>query len=166
MTKWILILGVFAAHIGWAEEGTLSEWVGKWEGTVTALSGSRGRQALKKTLEVSPSQEGISWKITYEGEPTRDYVLKPVEGQSGRFILDEKNSILLEMQLVDDTFYSAFQINGRIFVMTTRKSGDEIIEDSPAFDLASASRSGSDFSGPVFAFPLSSIQRSILKRVR
>ncbi|MEM6313525.1 MAG: hypothetical protein AAF743_05535, partial [Planctomycetota bacterium] len=103
--------------------------LGEFVGTV-ALEGPDGvRQQVPMKLEVVPDGKGVTWIITYgEGEAAqvRPYVLLPTEA-SGRFIVDERNGLLIDHTLVGNTLHGGFTINDS-FITTRYAFNEEGVE--------------------------------------
>jgi hypothetical protein len=69
------------------------------------------------TLEIAPLSEPgrWSWTIIYEGESgrqVRPYELVAVNAAEGRFVIDEKNGIVIPVRVLDGTLYSTFEVMG------------------------------------------------------
>ena len=113
------------------------EWQGKWSGTLTVhtVKGKPFTKAME--LRIEPIKEGraYSWHmVTSRGEQklVREYELAPVEGKPGYFVIDEKNGIGLNTQLMGKILY-AYCKDGDILIC----SRFELRGESMMVELAS-----------------------------
>jgi hypothetical protein len=135
LLAWLFVLPVARA----ADNGPAlpRQWHGKWSGTLTVrtLEGKPFDKAME--LEIKPIREGkaYSWHmVTSRGgqKLVRDYDLVPVAGKSGQFVIDEKNGIGLNTQLMGNTLYAYYK-DGDILIC----SRFELRGDSLQVELAS-----------------------------
>lgn len=89
------------------------EWMGQWRGTLEIFNAQGRQQTVAMGLNIfAKSDTSWAWQIEYgEGETAqlRDYELIS-NGDSNHFKLDEKNSIVLYLSLINGGLYSAFEV--------------------------------------------------------
>jgi hypothetical protein len=151
---------------------TLPEsWLGTYAGTFT-IEGDSAIEPFRGELRVAPIGEGpaVSWTIIYgEGDrrQVRPYELVPVDGQPGRFEIDEKNGVRIAMRLVgEDLLLGQFTVGDSLIVARYERSADAIRAELATFDAASPRSMRVEGAGlEVSSIPLRSVQRATLRRV-
>src|SRR3954454_8233659 len=104
-------------------------WDGVWKGGCQ-LEGADGTkpQEVAMELHVGDLAGGKkTWKIVYgtgDKRRPRPYELAPVEGKPGRFVIDEKNGLLIDYQLLGDRLYGAFTVDDSLVVARFERRGD------------------------------------------
>lgn len=145
------------------------DWFGHWRGVVTMTTAeSREQQEFAMNLEIAPiaKSKNIKWHIQYEGEPVRQYVLRPVPKYKDTYVLDEKNGILIGHYFLGGVLQSAFTVNGRLFKMELRLEQDgHIKQTGVVYELQAPINSGGGNVPPVQSFKLYSCDEALLERV-
>lgn len=90
-------------------------WLGIWQGELTIESSPLGlRNSIPMELHVSKTDSaGIwNWRIIYEDstQDDRRYLLKIVDEKAGKYVIDEKDGILLEANLFGNKLISRFEV--------------------------------------------------------
>jgi hypothetical protein len=137
-----------------------------WRGDIEVLAGGKVTHRAQMELRIAPiaGSAAKSWTQTYGGQPPRHYEIRPADASAGRFILDEKNGVLLEEQLVGDTLHSAFQVGDVLLTSRLQKRGDELVVEIATF--AAATRNNVAAAKPTaVALPFRSIQHGVLRRI-
>lgn len=112
-----------------------------WHGTLVITAGAGKETKVPMSLTILPQEKSdiLVFKITYgEGDKkqVRSYELKPHPEHRDRFIIDEKNGILIDVRLVGDTLYCPFQVNDQIINDTRyRMEGGRMIFELIVIDL-------------------------------
>lgn len=107
-------------------------WHGTWSGKL-AIRGADDKPTdvpVSLQIEPIPDTREFTWKITYgEGErkSLRDYKLVPVADKPGRFRIDERNGIVLDARLVNQTLYTQFGATGLILTARYELRGDTLL---------------------------------------
>lgn len=111
------------------------DWIGEYSGQM--IIGSMTMQ--KDTVDVQFSLQEIvpdsSWtyKMTYNspkfGVVVKDYIIRKSGRFPSQFVLDEQDSILIDMTLMNNTFYSVFQIEKTIYSSTMSLHDKDIYFD-------------------------------------
>jgi hypothetical protein len=138
-------------------------WDGVWLGDIEVHAGDKVTHRARMDLRIAPVAGSVAktWIQTYAGQPPRNYEIRPTESGEGRFVMDEKNGVLLDTQLVGNTLLSTFHTGGVLLTSRFELRGDELAVEiatfaEPASDAATQSK--------VAAFPFRSIQRGVLHR--
>lgn len=112
-----------------------------------------------------------TWTIIYNDDREaglRNYTLKTIDAKTGHYLIDERNSILLEAYLIHQTLYSRFEVMDNLLLSAVEKRGDELIYEIIAGSATSVSTSGDiitpagDTIPPVQSFPIRVLQRAVL----
>lgn len=151
----------------------LAPWLGTWSGTATNHRPDGSSFDFPMTLAIAPingTPDRYTWTITYgdgERQQVRAYELVVIDAASGRYAIDEMNSIVLDTVMLDGALYSQFEIEG-VRLTTINRLGpgpDEItceILTTPADPASITGNNGSV--PPVRLFPPRSLQRAVLTR--
>ena len=129
----------FSTIISANAQSVLAEWEGTYEGEMIIGNTSRPNDTVRVTFEFTPLEEDSIWtyRMTYHsekfGEIVKDYQLTRVGDSKVNFLLDEKDGIIIEMSLMNDCFYSMFEVMDNIYSTSLRRSGDKL-----QFDLFSS----------------------------
>ena len=95
----------------------ISHWEGHYSGSLTSQSSGGLSSTFHMELDISNIDDSTyNWVIIYGKDSLRQerkYLLKRT-GRDNHFIIDEKNSILLDLTLIGNSFYSVFEIDGSI----------------------------------------------------
>lgn len=138
MKKLIFTFGLsiilFSLH---AQSDLPKTWIGEWGGELKIHNTSGLSQKVEMGLNIfNKTDTTWGWQILYDtGDQAqlRDYELVR-QNDSGHFYVDEKNSILLYMSLINNTFYSAFEIqNAQLLVSYELTDSEEIIFRTQSF---------------------------------
>jgi hypothetical protein len=145
-----LIFVVFLSTLGWSQTPNLSQWTGHYAG-ILFLEYPDGRL---DSLEIEFEFDSIgvhtwSHKFTFKskkyGDMEKNYQLVWNDSLSteNHFILDEKDGILIDEVLLNNTFYSHYSVVGNDFATILRKEADhlyyEIVCSSPKAGIKSQS---------------------------
>ncbi len=145
------------------------DWEGKWEGilVITKPTGDTTQIPMQLHILKHDTSAGWDWKIIYgpEDSGTRPYELYVKNKEEGHYVIDEKNSILLDAFYIGDTFYSRFQVSNS-FIFTSTKLVGELLE----YEITSGGGSHISFSGSkgnipvVKSFGVAVQQKAMLRR--
>ncbi|MFK7783887.1 MAG: hypothetical protein AB8B56_02165 [Crocinitomicaceae bacterium] len=120
-------------------QSILADWEGTYEGEMIVGNLSRPNDSVKVEFEFLSLEMNTAWtyRMTYlsdkYGTIVKDYQLTRVGDSKANFLLDEKDGIIIEMSLMNNCFYSMFEVMDNIYSTTLRKSGETI-----HFDLFSS----------------------------
>ncbi|HEV2862809.1 MAG TPA: hypothetical protein VGX48_17465 [Pyrinomonadaceae bacterium] len=149
-----------------------AEWEGVWKGTLTVAHADGKREELPMELHVGPAGAGGArgWKILYTepgGQTTRPYEIAPAEAEPGRFVVDEKNGLFLDNQLVGRVLYSQFLVTTNVVTTRFEVQGETIAVQMSMFDVRTPRQSrltGGDIA--VFSYKFRSEQYGVLRRAK
>lgn len=146
-------------------------WLGTYLGTFS-VSGSAAIDPFRGELRIGPNDDdapGLSWTLIYgEGEQrqVRPYAIVPVTDSPGRFLLDEKNGVTIDLMLVDkNLLIGQFEISENLITVRYEHLGDFIRCELVTFASADSREmtvEGTDLT--IRSSPARSIQRAELKR--
>lgn len=150
-----------------------AEWEGVWKGTTTVLSPSGHAEEVPMELHVAPAAGGPgvrTWTIVYGPEGarlTRPYEIAPVAGEPGRFVVDEKNGLFVDNQLVGATLYSLFKVSTSYVATRFEHRADRIAVEMVLFDAVEPRQSRlTGGQVEVASYRHKSIQSGVLHRVK
>lgn len=128
------------------EQGLPADWNGVWKGMTVNITSDGKREEIPMQLHVQPVPESNArtWKILYgknAEQTTRPYEIMPVSGEPNRFVVDEKNGLFLDNQLVGNVLYSQFMVTTNLVTTRFEIKGDEIKVEMMMFDLRSPRQS-------------------------
>jgi hypothetical protein len=149
-------------------QNSLQQWKGNYVGELFIYKpdGSVAQQ-VSMELEVKPTADSTIWiwKTTYNHKDTRDYVVLIKDAAKGKYVLDEKNGILIDIRAFGNKLISCYDVEGYLIYDSHTLNGNEII-----FELTSSSSDQNHTSGgkddiPVVkSMPQVTYQRAVLKR--
>lgn len=119
-----------------------SAWEGRWVGDMHSSS-PRVPAKIEMELEVKPLADGKghTWTIVYrpEGrEDRRPYEIRPVDGQAGRYVIDEKNGIVLDASLRGSVLVSTFSVGDTLLATRYELSGTTLRVEMDSYRLSDA----------------------------
>jgi hypothetical protein len=147
-----------------------NSWVGKWKGNMTWFQGLQQRQGVQMELHILPadSTDQYTWRIIYGtgGQDNRPYILKPFNKERGHWLIDERNSIVLDQFLIGSRFCGTFTVEGNTSMNCYELQGDSILVEFYNFqEKPIVITGGGDSTVPkVKTYGMRSHQRAILKR--
>ncbi len=145
-------------------------WVGKWKGTMHWYQGLVEREPVLMELHILPldSADHYTWRMIYGSQQSdvRPYILKPFNKEKGHWLIDERNSIVLDHFLVGDRFSSSFTVQGNTLINNTWLSGDSLsVEFYNMQEKPIAISGGGDSTIPkVKSYGIRTYQRAVLYR--
>ncbi len=122
------------------------EWLGVWKGATLSVTADGKKEEMPMELHVAgvPGGSARTWRILYGSGPaqtTRPYEILPVAGEPGRFVVDEKNGLFLDNQLVGNVLYSQFLVTTNLVTTRFEIKGDVINVEMMMFDVRSPRQS-------------------------
>ncbi|KYP15676.1 hypothetical protein [Flavihumibacter sp. CACIAM 22H1] len=168
-----LLLVVFVQYGTAQEAGKASfpkSWVGKWKGALTWHQGLQERPGVMMELHILPadSTDHYSWRIVYgtAQKDNRPYLLKPFNKERGHWLIDERNSIVLDQFLIGDRFCGTFTVEGNTILNSYQLSGDSLLVEFYNFqEKPIVITGGGDTTTPkIKTYGMRSHQRAVLRR--
>jgi hypothetical protein len=108
-------------------------WEGRYLGTLKIFNAGKSKPQ-EVEMELIIEQVGLDldkweWKIIY-GENKikgmREYQLIEKDKNKGEYIIDERNSILLDAQFINGKLFSRFSVMGNLILATYKKEGEYV----------------------------------------
>lgn len=147
-------------------------WFGEWRGTSDYVPVDGDTMAFDMELHIGPVIDStrVHWKIVYiqNGErQERPYSLVTVDAQTGRFMIDEHNSITIPSALIEETLYSHFAVGSVQITSSYRRDGENLIVEMLSMNANAPDVSGGQDDIPqVTTYPVRGIQRATLRYVK
>ena len=104
------------------------------------------------------------WAIQYEGQPAREYVLREVDRGAGRYVIDERNSIVLPSRLVGNRLLSRFSVMGSDLQASYEFGPDTIDFEIVTTRVEGVETGGAGEAPTVLAHRVLGSQRAMLRR--
>ena len=131
-----------------------------------------GEQEVMKVpmeLHIHPldSSVGWNWTLIYDLEEKRDvrsYELLPKDEVAGHYVIDEKNSIVLDAWRIDNTLTSRFEVAGNLLSIVYECRGEEMWVQIISGKNKTTPTGGSGDIPEVLNFPVGVIQRAVLHK--
>ncbi len=135
------------------------------------INSKTGQNTIDMEFHLQPTDSvgKYVYKLVYIAEGNRqerDYNLIEQNMETGEYIVDENNGIILDDKVLDNKLYSVFEVNGS-FLMTLMTFG----EDHMVFEIIFSSKKDkrvtypdSDPDTEVISYPVSTIQRAVLQK--
>lgn len=150
-------------------------WEGIWIGELEIFRDTGKVQTLPMELHIlsSDTSENYSWTIYYGADKVagkRAYELKTIDAKVGHYLIDEKNSILIEGYWIGNKFIQWFVVNKSPILLTVEKFGqDELKWEIIAGNINTVSTTGGETINEeeipiVKTYPVTNLQRAILKK--
>ncbi len=168
----IFTLLLFGLSFVYAQNEFPDQWLGTWKGELSWYTpGAKTPQKVAMEIRISPVRDSVDqfhWEMVYAGnyDAVRAYVLQSVDKSKGKWMIDEKNGILLEQFLYGDHLTGVFSIEGSTIVNSYRVEQDIMIVEFTSFRLGSGMSSGgqSEDIPTVESYTVNSFQRAVLKK--
>jgi hypothetical protein len=148
-----------------------TSWVGAWEGPLIISSSKTDTVTMKFYVDTIANNDTVIWQLLYENQDIRDYRLIAKNKEKGEYVIDEKNSILIDARLFDQKLSSVFEVQNNAIVASY-----EYIDDSIIFELMMYNSDNKQVSGnsilenedipEVISHMPQVYQKAILKRVK
>lgn len=167
-----LLFFLFIQMSGFSQKKDFPDnWLGTWKGTmeIQYSTGNYQEVACELYIEKTDTMDTWVWTIIYgEGETKqeRKYELIAKDIEKGIYVIDEKNSIILDAFYANNTLISQFEVQNNLITSTYRKIDNIIYFQNLASNTKVSNKSGGEDTIPeVSSFPISSLQRAKLLRV-
>lgn len=141
------------------------DWLGSWAGqlNIYRLTGQTMEIPMQFDFAELPSGR-YTWRLTYADNPPREYELY-ADTLTGRYWIDEQNSILLTNHQMGQAFLARFEVNGQLLLVSYELlNRNEMAFEVVAGGLNTSPTGGQDSIPTVQNYPLSTWQKAILRR--
>ena len=169
----LLPLSLFAQQ----KDAFPASWAGHWAGDLEIITPQGVMQQLPMEMKIAPSDtaEAWNWRSTFnpggDKEVVKDYLLRAIDPEAGRYVVDELNTIAIEAYLFEGRrLFSWFEVQGSLILALYELRPDgSLLFEIVAGGMEPVSITGdSVFRGdsipPVQTFPVRTIQRAILQK--
>ncbi|MCC7521884.1 MAG: hypothetical protein IT220_09650 [Flavobacteriaceae bacterium] len=176
MKKFVLISALFFLFqsILLAQNNFPKSWVGSYRGQLHlyTIDSIAMRVDMKLDIVQTMNDSIFQWKMTYifnGNEDVRDYQLKLVDASKGHYIVDERNSILIDTYYRNGVLTSFFEVEKSFIISEYTKIGEEI-----HFDIISGinqpilsgnSEQKGELIPEVMSFPINGRQEAVLIKI-
>jgi hypothetical protein len=146
-------------------------FIGNWKGELEWFINGKPTQKFAMQLIIQPADSAMiyTWQIIYgdKGKDNRPYLLKPVDTAKGRWIVDERDGIILDSYIHGSSLHGAFTVQGNTIVDNyTVENGKMLVEFfSIKLDDKTISGKGTDDVPLVNSYKISSYQSGVLTRI-
>lgn len=150
-------------------------FIGNWKGTLTWTVPGKSPQSFTMRLNIQPADSGrYTWQIIYGDEdPTtspkvdnRPYVLIPVDTAKGHWVVDERNSIILDSYWIANRFTGVFAVGGSTIFDAYWIDAEGLHVEFVTYNSKPLNTTGgtSKEIPPVESYQIKSVQRGVLKK--
>jgi len=149
-----------------------SDFEGNWKGTMRwIVPDKQFEKTIPVTIEIKPLTGfgGIwEWNTFYydsAGTIAKKYLLKTIDSISGRFVIDELNSVVLHENLVENSFYSSYLVGNTLFFTQIELNKNNLNQTITGFSNQKADTTGLQTGYTIVSHRFLFIQKSELKKV-
>ena len=125
---------VFLSFKSLSQESFPVYWEGNYKGDLEIYGVDSIAMRVTMKLAIKKKSDSIfQWKITYDfkgKEDVRDYVLNLIDAEKGYYVIDEKNTIVIDSYFKTNIFTSFFEVQDSFLVSTYTKILNKISDES------------------------------------
>ena len=169
MSKWAFL--IFLLNVSLFAQIDNS-WLGKWSGELFIFGqpGIEKLSTIHMELHISETDSAnvCNWRIIYKDSASDDrkYLLRTIDQAKGRYVIDEKDGILLEANLLGNALISRFDIGGSLLEAQYTLLEDRIVFEVTVSSVNPVSTSESQLvQGEVRSYTVTNYQRANLFKV-
>ncbi len=153
-----------------------ADWIGTWSGILNIYNAKGLADTVAMSLEIYPIDTSTTGRYTFgivygsKEKDWRPYELAPLSPERGLWLVDEKNSILIESFLLGPKFMSWFTVMGsRVMCTYERQGPSEILfevysgMEKPISTTGNTEQDGEKIP-EVSTYPFGAFQRAVLKK--
>lgn len=128
-----LFLFFFFSFLTYGQQSFPASWVGEYKGKLLIYGVDSVRMSADMELKIAKTQNDsvFDWTIIYDFKDKRDvraYSLILVDRQKGHYKIDEKNTILIDSYLYNNSiFTSYFKVTNNYIISSYTKKGNNIV---------------------------------------
>lgn len=146
----------------------LSNCEGIWTGDLEMVGRLGQVRKVPMRLDIIRSGDSVwVWKTVYDENKVpivKDYLMRLVNEREGKYMLDERDGILINVSLMGNKFYSLFDVEGTILSCTYQFTDSllfyEIVSGPSKPEKTSKLADGNK----VNSYEVKSLQRAVLRR--
>lgn len=151
------------------------DFLGHWSGDLHIYnhSGKTMTVLMQIIISITDLKDEYHWHIIYgEGEKQnkRQYTLKVDDASKGRYVIDEKNSIVLDACFIENKLISSFEVNDNLLT-----SVYEVVNGKMIFEIYFQNKKDNRISGnsvinndtipEVISYKTSTYQKAVLSKM-
>ena len=148
------------------------DWTGRWQGDLMIYSGLGLQDQLKMELIIEPiaNSDNYTFIIVYDTGlelSRREYELIVVDQEQGLFIVDEKNTIMIESYFMGGKWFQRFEVAGSMLICTIEQQGKNLVWEITSGKSEKISTSGDSSIEGIFevnTYPFGVYQRAVLTK--
>lgn len=148
------------------------DWTGRWQGDLMIYSGLGLQDQLKMELIIEPiaGSENYTFVIVYDTGADlsrREYELIVVDQEQGLYIVDEKNTIMIESYFMGGKWFQRFEVAGNMLICTIEQQGENLVWEITSGKSEKISTSGNPEIEGIFevnTYPFGVYQRAVLTK--
>lgn len=175
MKKYLaLIVVLLQSGLLFSQNDFPDSWVGDYAGELEIYGVDAIKMKVQMKLEVQPKSDSIyTWHLIYKfngNEDKRMYELQIIDAEKGHYMIDEKNTILIDGYYRMGIFTSFFEVQESFIISTYKKKDDDLI-----FEIIAATRKDATLSGDqehdgnpipkVVTYPVNGRQKAVLRKI-
>lgn len=109
------------------------EWLGLWKGELLIFHAAGSDKLMSVHMELhitkTDSVNILNWRSIYKDstKDDRKFLLRSDDVSKGKYMIDEKDGILIEANLFDNTLICRFEVAGTLLDFTYKLEGEKII---------------------------------------
>jgi len=148
------------------------DWSGKWRGDLKVYSGLGLQYSIKMELHLIPQKnsENYDYTIIYDSPERFDkrlYELIVVDKSQGLYLLDEKNTILIESYFMGGKWFQRFDVVESMLNCSIEQIGDQLVWEITSGKTEAISKTGDTSLEDIFevnTYPVGVYQRAVLSK--
>lgn len=144
-------------------------WMGIWKGELFIYSkpGDEKVTTLHMELHISKTDSAgkYNWRIIYDDstKDDRKYLLRTVDEKAGKYVIDEKDGIMLNAELLGNRLISRFSVQGSMLdISYTLESDKMVFEVSAGSDAPLETTKSNEDNVSVSSFNVTNYQKAYL----
>lgn len=147
-------------------------WLGIWRGKLEIRDYNPGlRDSILMELHISKTDSAgiLNWRIIYSdsAKDDRKYLLRTADVSKGKYVIDEKDGIMLDTYLFGHKLISRFEVMKSLLEITYTLEGDKIIFQLTSGKAESTSVSESSTEDiEVRSYNITNSQNAVLYKVQ
>jgi len=148
-------------------------WEGNYKGELQIFGVDSARMRLPMKLAILQKSDSVyQFKISYDfkgKEDIRDYELKIADAKSGKYVIDEKNTIMIDAYYKMGILTSFFEVSDSYIISTYTKMNEDLIFEIISADGKNPTSSGnakfeSEDIPEVKAYLVNGRQKAVLRK--
>lgn len=171
LKKWLGMISLLWCLPLFAQnQNVLSKCEGTWTGELEMVGRLGQVRKVPMRLDIIRSGDSVwTWKTVYDENKVpivKDYLMRLVNEREGKYMLDERDGILINVSLIGNKFYSLFDVEGSLLSCTYQFTDSLLYYEIVSGPSKPATTSLLKDSNKVNSYEVKSLQRAVLRRVK